>query len=50
MFGRAGYQDYYKRKQINMIGFIIFDKSTCKTRTFGVSASSVRGDPRTKRT
>jgi hypothetical protein len=50
IFGRAGYQDYYKSKQINMIGFIIFDKSTCKMRTFGVSDGRVRIDFRAKRT
>jgi hypothetical protein len=36
VFGRAGYQDYYRRKMINSIGFAIFDRKTCTTRTIGV--------------
>lgn len=34
VYGRAGYQDYYKRKMINSINFIIFDQETI-TRVAG---------------
>lgn len=43
VFGRAGYQNYYKRKLVNSIGFIIFNKSTLAVRTAGVNILKTLG-------
>lgn len=40
VFGRAGYQSYYKREMVNNIGFVIFDTAKGTTRTVGVSRPS----------
>ncbi|KAH9921863.1 uncharacterized protein B0H18DRAFT_1121164 [Fomitopsis serialis] len=39
VFGRAGYQNSYKRKMVNSIGFVIFDQSSLAVRVEGVSAA-----------
>ncbi|EIW56222.1 uncharacterized protein TRAVEDRAFT_86104, partial [Trametes versicolor FP-101664 SS1] len=48
VFGRAGYQSYYKREMVNNIGFVIFDTAKGTTRTvgpFGNSNGATEGKP-----
>ncbi|KZT67978.1 hypothetical protein DAEQUDRAFT_739061 [Daedalea quercina L-15889] len=48
VFGYAGYQNYYKRKMINSIGFIIFDQKSIAVRAagpYGNGDHSDNGDP-----
>ncbi|KAJ3552012.1 hypothetical protein NM688_g4381 [Phlebia brevispora] len=48
VFGRAGYQTYYKRNMVNSIGFVIFDQERATVRVvgpFGNSNSSNEGTP-----
>ena len=42
VYGREGYITTYKRSMINNIAFVIFDTSTEKSRTVGVSPRSSR--------
>jgi len=47
IYGRAGYQDYYKRKLINSISFVIFDEKSVTSRVegpFGNGNGSNNGD------
>ena len=37
VYGREGYITTYKRNMVNNIAFVIFDTSTEKSRTVGVS-------------
>jgi len=48
VFGRAGYQDLYKRKLVDSIGFVIFDQTSLAVRVegpFGNSDKSNNGEP-----
>ncbi len=41
IYGRAGYQNYYKRKLINSMSFVIFDEATASSRIEGVRPLSL---------
>ena len=42
VYGREGYITTYKRDMVNNIAFVIFDTSTEKSRTVGVSLHPAR--------
>ncbi|KZT10240.1 uncharacterized protein LAESUDRAFT_644403 [Laetiporus sulphureus 93-53] len=42
IYGRAGYQYFYKQKLINSIDFIIFDQQNASWRVLGVRTCNER--------